>query len=76
MSRLRKPDPKPAGPPPVTPSTTPVAPADAAIGPPGENEEDRLDEANQESFPASDPVSIHIEGPDYDEGAKQNQGSD
>lgn len=67
MSRLRKPDPKPAAPPPVTPSTTPVTPADVAIGPPGDNEEDRLDEAMLESFPASDPVSIHIEGPDYGE---------
>jgi hypothetical protein len=44
---------------PVTQSTvlTPHIP----IGTPGENEEDRLDEAIDESFPASDPVSVRIE---------------
>jgi hypothetical protein len=46
---------------PVTQATVPTQPADAPIGAPGRNEEDRLDEAIQESFPASDPVSIHIE---------------
>ena len=66
MARRPKSDPNPAVPP-VTPSTTPVTPADVAIGPAGENEEDRLEEALLESFPASDPVSIHIEGPDDQE---------
>lgn len=34
-----------------------LTPADAPIGPPGRNAEDRLDEALQETFPASDPIS-------------------
>jgi hypothetical protein len=59
-------------PPPVTPSTTTVSAADADIGEPGENQEDRLDEAIQESFPASDPVSTRIEGPDYDPATGKN----
>ena len=46
---------------PVTQATVPTTPADAPIGPPGQNLEERLDEALQESFPSSDPVSIHIE---------------
>jgi hypothetical protein len=46
---------------PVTQATVPVNPADTPIGKPGENLEERLDEAIQESFPASDPVSTHIE---------------
>jgi hypothetical protein len=46
---------------PVTPATAPTTPADAPIGAPGRNLEDRLDEALEESFPASDPVSVHIE---------------
>ena len=46
---------------PVTQATVPATPADAPIGPPGQNQEERLDEALQESFPSSDPVSIHIE---------------
>jgi hypothetical protein len=53
--------------PPVTQAVVPVSAADTPIGPPGENEEDRLDEAIQETFPASDPIATHIEGPaDYD----------
>ena len=46
---------------PVTQATVPTTPADAPIGPPGQNLEQRLDEGLQESFPASDPVSVHIE---------------
>lgn len=52
--------------PPVTQATVPVSPADTPIGPPGENEEDRLDEAIQETFPASDPISTRIEDPATD----------
>ena len=59
-------------PPPVTPSTTSVSAADTDIGEPGVNQEDRLDEAIQESFPASDPVSTRIEGPDYDPATGKN----
>lgn len=47
--------------PPMTPATSGANPADAPIGPPGDNEDDRLDEALEESFPASDPVSVRIE---------------
>ena len=47
--------------PPVTQAVVPVSAADTPIGPPGENEDDRLDEAIQETFPASDPISTHIE---------------
>jgi hypothetical protein len=39
----------------------PVTPADAPLGEPGRNQDLRLDEALKETFPASDPVSIHIE---------------
>ena len=46
---------------PMTPALQAVHPADAPLGTPGENTEDRLDEGIQESFPASDPVSIRIE---------------
>lgn len=46
---------------PVTQATATTSPADTPIGPPGHNLEDRLDEALEESFPGSDPVSIHIE---------------
>jgi hypothetical protein len=46
---------------PMTPALQAVHPADAGLGTPGDNTEARLDEAIQESFPASDPVSIRIE---------------
>ena len=46
---------------PMTQATAHTSPADAPIGAPGHNVEDRLDEALEESFPGSDPVSIHIE---------------
>ncbi len=46
---------------PVTPATSDRNAADAEIGPAGDNLESRLDEALEESFPASDPVSVHIE---------------
>lgn len=46
--------------PPTTPSTGRVHAADAMIGEPGRNEEDRLDEALQETMPTSDPISIKI----------------
>ena len=48
---------------PMTPALASVSPADTPIGPTGENEEDRLDEAIQETFPASDPIAICIEEP-------------
>jgi hypothetical protein len=47
--------------PPMTPATNQSNPADAPLGPPGANQESRLDEALEESFPASDPVSVRIE---------------
>jgi hypothetical protein len=46
---------------PVTPATVKVNPADAHMGEPGRNDDERLDEAIQESFPTSDPVSVRIE---------------
>lgn len=46
---------------PMTPATNPADPAASPIGPTGRNLESRLDEALEESFPASDPVSVHIE---------------
>ena len=46
---------------PVTQATVAVNPADTHMGEAGRNEEDRLDEALQESFPTSDPVSVRIE---------------
>jgi hypothetical protein len=49
--------------PPVTQAVVPLSPADTPIGPPGENLEDRLDEAIQETFPASDPISTRIDDP-------------
>jgi hypothetical protein len=49
--------------PPVTQALVPVSAADTPIGPPGKNLEDRLDEAIQETFPASDPISTAIEDP-------------
>lgn len=51
----------PATPPgPTTPSIPTLQPADQPIGTPGKNEEDRLDEALQETMTTSDPVSIKI----------------
>lgn len=49
-----------ANPAPMTPSLKTKQPADAPLGEPGENEEERLDEALQESMGTSDPVSIKI----------------
>lgn len=46
---------------PVTPATVTLNPADAHLGEPGRNEDERLDEAIQESFPTSDPISVRIE---------------
>jgi len=46
---------------PVTPSTGSINPADSPMGRAGENAEQRLDEGIQETFPASDPVSVKIE---------------
>ena len=36
-------------------------PADTPLGQPGRNQEDRLDEALQETMPTSDPISVRIE---------------
>jgi hypothetical protein len=47
--------------PPVTQATVVAQPADMPMGVPGHNLEQRLDEGLEESFPASDPVSVHIE---------------
>lgn len=55
-----KPNPIPA-PAPVTPSLVTQQPAAAPMGVPGRNDEQRLDEALQETMPTSDPVSVHIE---------------
>ncbi len=46
---------------PTTPSQITVQPADTPLGRPGRNEEDRLDEALQETMPTSDPISVRIE---------------
>ena len=59
---------------PVTPSTTKATAADAALGVPGHNEEERLDEALLESFPASDPVSISIDGEKAELGSQETNG--
>lgn len=65
LRRLRDPfrraAPEPAPTAPVTPSLMKREPAGAPIGRPGRNEEQRLDEALQETMPTSDPVSIRIE---------------
>jgi hypothetical protein len=45
---------------PMTPATSEVHAAEAPMGNPGTNLDERLDEALQESFPTSDPVSIQI----------------
>jgi hypothetical protein len=46
---------------PTTPSLVAINPADALLGEPGRNQELRLEEALQETFPASDPISTGIE---------------
>jgi len=45
----------------MTPATVPVQSADRPLGEPGRNAQERLDEALDESFPASDPPSTKIE---------------
>jgi hypothetical protein len=44
-----------------TQASVPVQPADLDLGEPGRNTERRLDEALEETFPGSDPISVHIE---------------
>ena len=46
---------------PATPSLVTINAADAPLGVPGRNQELRLEEALQETFPASDPISTGIE---------------
>jgi hypothetical protein len=46
---------------PVTQSLVAINPADSPMGEPGRNQELRLEEALQETFPASDPISTGIE---------------
>jgi signal transduction histidine kinase len=48
---------------PVTQATVSVNPADTDLGVPGHNVQERLDEAIQETFPASEPIALHIESP-------------
>jgi hypothetical protein len=45
----------------MTPATVPRHSADRPLGRPGRNDQERLDEALDESFPASDPPSTRIE---------------
>jgi hypothetical protein len=45
----------------VTQSLVPVQPADDDLGVAGRNQEQRLDEALEETFPSSDPISLRIE---------------
>jgi hypothetical protein len=61
LSRRRRSHDAATHPGPMTPSTSDANPADADLGVPGENQEARLEEALQESFSGSDPVSIRIE---------------
>jgi hypothetical protein len=56
---------------PITQAIVPVSAADTPIGPPGRNTEDRLDEAIQETFPASDPIATRIEDPAEDDRLRQ-----
>ena len=60
VARRRRSGPLPR-PGPVTQALVTRSPADTPIGPPGANLEQRLDEAIHETFPASDPISLHIE---------------
>ena len=46
---------------PVTPSLVAINPADSPLGEPGRNQDLRLHEALQETFPASDPISTGID---------------
>jgi hypothetical protein len=46
---------------PMTQAMVRVNPADTPIGTPGRNLDQRLDEAVEETFPASDPIAVHIE---------------
>lgn len=46
---------------PITQSMVYRNPADNHLGEPGNNREERLDEGLEESFPASDPLAMHIE---------------
>jgi hypothetical protein len=46
---------------PITQALVPIQPADLDLGVPGANLDRRLDEALLETFPASDPISTHIE---------------
>lgn len=46
---------------PMTPACSVREAADRKVGRPGRNEQDRLDEALEETLPTSDPVSIRIE---------------
>lgn len=46
---------------PITQSIVPTSPADIDLGVPGRNADQRLDEALQETFPASDPIAVSIE---------------
>ena len=58
-SALRAPLPDPHRP--VAQAATTANPAGADLGTPGRNTEERLDEALEETFPGSDPISTHIE---------------
>ena len=51
-----------------------VSAADTPIGPPGDNLEDRLDEAIQETFPASDPIATCIEDEEVRPGSTTQAG--
>jgi hypothetical protein len=62
--RISDPRPSGFGHAPVTPSLPAPQPADKDLGQPGRNEEERLDEALEETMPGSDPISVHIERPE------------
>ncbi|MFN0181679.1 MAG: hypothetical protein ACKVZ0_22955 [Gemmatimonadales bacterium] len=50
-----------AAPGPMTPATAPTNPSTPGMGRPGSNQQQRLDEALDETFPASDPIATRIE---------------